>query len=297
MSGPIEQALPLEVRRKGLSARLAWLTGRGALHVTLIFLAIVWLLPSLGLAITSIRPRDDILSTGWWTWFVQPRITFENYQAVFSGAGIGQSLLNSLYITVPATILPVVIGALAAYGFAWLRFPFRDTIFLVIVGMMVVPIQAALVPTLQIFNTLGLTSGYVGIWLAHTAFGLPFAIFLLRNFFVQLPPDLIEAAQMDGASSLGIFRRIVVPLSVPAIASLVVFQFLGVWNDLLMALVFVQNPSQLPLTVQITSLLGTYASEFSLLSAASFVLMFVPLIVFLSLQRYFVRGITAGSVK
>ena len=297
MSESAEQALPLTVRRASASQRLNWLTSRGLLHFTLIFLAILWLLPTLGLFITSIRPRDAVLSSGWWNWFVQPRITFENYQAVFEGAGIGQSLINSLLITVPATILPVTLAALAGYGFAWLRFPFRDTIFLLVVGMMVVPIQTALVPVLQLFNTFGLTSSYIGIWLAHTAFGLPFAIFLLRNFFVQLPPDLIEAAQMDGASTLGIFRTIILPLSLPAIASLVVFQFLGVWNDLLVALIFVQNPSQQPLTVQITTLLGTYASEFSLLSAASFMLMFVPLIVFLSLQRYFVRGITAGAVK
>ena len=297
MSTAIDQALPLEVRRKSLTERLAWLTGRGAIHVVLILVTILWLLPTLGLAITSIRPRDDVLSTGWWTWFGNPRITFDNYRAVLEGAGIGQSLLNSLYITIPATILPVTLASLAAYGFAWLKFPYRDALFLIIVGMMVVPIQIALVPTLQLFSSLGLTGSYLGIWLAHTAFGLPFAIFLLRNFFVQLPPDLIEAAQMDGASRLGIFRRIIVPLSVPAIASLVVFQFLGVWNDLLMALIFVQDPSQRPLTVQITSLLGTYASEFSLLSAASFILMLVPLIVFLALQRYFVRGITAGAVK
>jgi alpha-glucoside transport system permease protein len=297
MTSAVDEALPLEVRSKGVSARLAWFTGRGLLHFTLILITIIWLLPTLGLFITSIRPRGDVLSTGWWTWFTNPRITFDNYASVLEGAGVAQSILNSLYITVPATILPVFLASLAAYGFAWLKFPFRDTIFLFIVGLMVVPIQIALVPTLQLFSATGLTGSYVGIWLAHTAFGLPFAIFLLRNFFVQLPPDLIEAAQMDGASRFGIFRRIVVPLSVPAIASLVVFQFLGVWNDLLMALIFVQNPAQRPLTVQITSLLGTYASEFSLLSAASFILMLVPLVVFLALQRYFVRGITAGAVK
>jgi len=265
--------------------------------VVVIAIALVWLIPSLGLAVTSFRSPSDIASSGWWTVLAQPRFTLDNYAEVLSSQGLAQNFLNSLFITVPSTILPLSIGALSAFGFAWLRFPGRDWIFLGVLAMMIIPIQVALVPSLLLFRTLGLTGSYVGIWLAHTAFGLPFAIFLLRNFFVQLPRDLIEAAQMDGASSLGIFRRIIVPLSVPAIASLAVFQFLWVWNDLLMALIFVQQPSQQPLTVAMSQLLSTYGQEFNLLSAASFILMVVPLIVFFSLQRYFVRGITTGAVK
>ncbi len=280
-----------------MAQRFVALTSRGVLHVVVIAIALVWLIPSLGLAVTSLRPPSDIASSGWWTVLGQPRFTLDNYAEVLGSQGLAQSLLNSLVITVPSTILPLSIGALAAFGFAWLRFPGRDWIFLGVLAMMIIPIQVSLVPSLLLFRTVGLTGSFVGIWLAHTAFGLPFAIFLLRNFFVQLPRDLIEAAQMDGASSLGIFRRIILPLSVPAIASLAVFQFLWVWNDLLMALIFIQDPSQHPLTVAMSQLLSVYGQEFNLLSAASFILMVVPLIVFFSLQRYFVRGITAGAVK
>jgi alpha-glucoside transport system permease protein len=198
----------------------------------------------------------------------------------------------------PATILPLTLGALAAFGFAWVPFPFRDTLFLIIVALMIVPIQTSLVPLLKLFAENGhLNNTYFGIWFAHTAFGLPLAVFLLRNFFITLPKDLIEAARMDGASNLSIFRRIVVPLSVPALASFGIFQFLWVWNDLLMALIFVSDPSKQPMTVRIPYLLSTYGQEYNLLAAAAFLLMIVPLIVFFALQRYFVQGLLAGSVK
>jgi alpha-glucoside transport system permease protein len=201
-------------------------------------------------------------------------------------------------ITVPATILPLTLGALAAFGFAWVPFPFRDTLFLIIVALMIVPIQTSLVPLLKLFAEWGhLNNSYYGIWLAHTAFGLPLAVFLLRNFFITLPKDLIEAARIDGASNFAIFRRIVVPLSVPALASFGIFQFLWVWNDLLMALIFVSDPSKQPMTVRIPYLLSTYGQEYNLLAAAAFLLMIVPLIVFFALQRYFVQGLLAGSVK
>jgi alpha-glucoside transport system permease protein len=206
--------------------------------------------------------------------------------------------VNSVIITVPATILPLTLGALAAFGFAWVPFPFRDTLFLLIVALMIVPIQTSLVPLLKLFANHGhLNQHYYGIWLAHTAFGLPLAVFLLRNFFVTLPKDLIEAARIDGASNLAIFRRIVVPLSVPALASFAIFQFLWVWNDLLMALIFVSDPSKQPMTVRIPYLLSTYGQEYNLLAAAAFLLMILPLVVFFSLQRYFVQGLLAGSVK
>jgi alpha-glucoside transport system permease protein len=277
--------------------RLPVLASRGLLHVAVVGIALLWLIPSVGLAVTSFRPRGDILSSGWWNVLGQPRFTLDNYTSVLGNEGVGQALLNSFIITVPSTVLPLLVSALAAFAFSWLRFPGRDWLFLGVLALMIVPIQVALVPSLQLFSAFGLTGSYVGIWLAHTAFGLPFAVFLLRNFFVQLPPDLLEAAQIDGATSLAIFRRVVVPLSGPAIASLAVFQFLWVWNDLLMALIFIQRPEQRPLTVEMSQLLSTYGQEFNLLSAASFILMIVPLIVFFSLQRYFVRGITAGAVK
>ena len=277
--------------------RLPVLASRGILHVVVVGIALLWLIPSVGLAVTSFRPRGDILSSGWWNVLGQPRFTLDNYTSVLGNEGVGQALLNSFIITVPSTVLPLLVSALAAFAFSWLRFPGRDWLFLGVLALMIVPIQVALVPSLQLFSAFGLTGSYVGIWLAHTAFGLPFAVFLLRNFFVQLPPDLLEAAQIDGATSLAIFRRVVVPLSGPAIASLAVFQFLWVWNDLLMALIFIQRPEQRPLTVEMSQLLSTYGQEFNLLSAASFILMIVPLIVFFSLQRYFVRGITAGAVK
>jgi alpha-glucoside transport system permease protein len=211
---------------------------------------------------------------------------------------MGHAWVNSVIITVPATILPLTLGALAAFGFAWVPFPFRDTLFLIIIALMIVPIQTSLVPLLKLFANHGhLNNHYYGIWLAHTAFGLPLAVFLLRNFFVTLPKDLIEAARIDGASNLAIFRRIVVPLSVPALASFGIFQFLWVWNDLLMALIFVSDPSKQPMTVRIPYLISTYGQEYNLLAAAAFLLMALPLVVFFSLQRYFVQGLLAGSVK
>lgn len=276
---------------------LSWAFQRGGLHLALFLICLIWLVPTLGLFITSLRPRPDIASSGWWTTIQSPRLSFDNYNDVLNAKGMGSGFLNSLFISVPATILPVFIGSLAAFAFAWVRFPFRDTIFLVVVGLMVVPIQMTFVPVLTILNGLNLNQSFVGIWLAHTAFGLPFAIFLLRNFFVLLPVELIEAAFLDGASILGIFFRIILPLSVPALASLTIFQFLGVWNDLLMALIFIQDPAARPLTVKVSNLLSTYGTEWHTLSAGAFLIMIVPLIVFFALQRYFVAGMLGGAVK
>jgi alpha-glucoside transport system permease protein len=287
------------VRRPALrtSERVVAFLGRAPVHVALIGIAIVWLVPSVGLLITSFRERPDIAATGWWTALGNASFTFENYDFVLDSAEMAPSFLNSILITVPATLLPLTIGALAAYAFAWISFPFRDTIFLSIVALMIVPIQMALVPILRLIRDLGIGDSFVGIWLAHTAFGLPLAIFLLRNFFITLPRDLIEAARVDGASNLRIFLRVVLPLSVPALASFAIFQFLWVWNDLLMALVFINNSDLLPLTVRITQMQSTYGVEWHLLSAGAFVLMIVPLMVFFALQRYFVQGLLAGSVK
>jgi alpha-glucoside transport system permease protein len=280
-----------------LSARILRRLNRTPIHIALGIVAVIWLAPTIGLLITSFRPRSDIQSTGWWETLSTLRLTTENYGQVLNAAGMGQSFLNSLIISIPSTLLPLLVCSLAAYAFSWLRFPFRDTIFLVIVALMMVPVQVAFLPVQQLFAPLKLTQGYVGIWLAHTAFARPFGIFLLRNFFITLPRDLIEAARIDGSSTLGVFRTIILPLSVPALAAYGIFQFLWVWNDLLMALIFVGNAANLPMTVKITTLLGTYGTEYNLLAAAAFLLMFVPLAVFFSLQRYFVQGLLAGSVK
>jgi alpha-glucoside transport system permease protein len=280
------------------SERLVRLLTRTPLHIVLVGVAVIWLVPTVGLALTSFRKPPAIASSGWWQSLTQWDWTLQNYSDVINETGMGHAWVNSVIITVPATILPLTLGALAAFGFAWVPFPFRDTLFLIIVALMIVPIQTSLVPLLKLFAQYGhLNNSYYGIWLAHTAFGLPLAVFLLRNFFITLPKDLIEAARIDGASNLAIFRRIVVPLSVPALASFAIFQFLWVWNDLLMALIFVSDPSKQPMTVRIPYLLSTYGQEYNLLAAAAFLLMILPLIVFFALQRYFVQGLLAGSVK
>jgi alpha-glucoside transport system permease protein len=288
------------------ASRILGLIARTPVHIALIGLALIWMVPSVGLLVTSFRPRADIQASGWWESFGEASFTLRNYDLVLDANQMGSSFLNSAMIAFPATIFPLFIGALAAYAFSWIRFPFRDTIFLLLVALMVVPIQSALVPVLIEFQELGIwltgdraffTGWYWGIWIAHTAFALPFCIFLLRNFFITLPRDLIEAARVDGASNWKIFRSIVLPLSVPALASFGIFQFLWVWNDLLMALIFIQESELWPMTIRISQLQDTYGSEWHLLSASAFLLMIVPLLVFFALQRYFVQGLLAGSVK
>jgi len=282
-----------------LSERLARVAGRSPTHIILGFIALLWLVPSLGLLITSFRPSADMRATGWWTVLFEPRFTLANYERVITAEDMGSAFINSLFITLPATILPLLIASMGAFALAWVRFPFRDTIFLVIVALLMVPVQIGFIPLVAAFREsgTGLLTNYGAIWLTHTAFALPFGIFLLRNFFITLPKDLIEAARIDGASNVGIFRTIVVPLSVPAIAAYGIFQFLWVWNDLLMAVIYAQSGSIQPMTVAVTRLLGTYATEWSLLAAAAFLIMIVPLVVFISLQRFFVQGLLAGSVK
>jgi alpha-glucoside transport system permease protein len=220
-----------------------------------------------------------------------------NYQDVLSAQGMLEAFRNTVLIAVPSTIIPLVLASMAAYAFSWLNFPGRDVLFLLVVAMMMIPVQVAFIPLLKLFAPTGLLNTFGAIWLAHTAFALPFGIFLLRNFFITLPRDLIEAARIDGSSSIGIFRTIVVPLSVPAIAAYGIFQFLWVWNDLLMALVFVQRGDSWPMTKAIQNLLSQYGTEWHLLAAGAFILMAVPLLVFFALQRYFVQGLLAGAVK
>jgi alpha-glucoside transport system permease protein len=282
-----------------LSERLTRVISKSPVHIILGLIGLVWLVPTIGLFITSFRPSADMRSTGWWTVLVEPRFTLGNYERVIEAEGMGQAFLNSVFITIPATLAPLVIASMAAFALAWVKFPFRDTLFLLIVASMMVPVQIGFIPLVTAFREsgTGLLTNYGAVWLAHAAYALPFGIFLLRNFFITLPKDLIEAARIDGASNWNIFRTIVVPLSVPAIAAYGIFQFLWVWNDLLMALVYAQRNAIQPMTVKITQLLGTYASEWSLLAAAAFLVMIVPLIVFISLQRFFVQGLLAGSVK
>jgi alpha-glucoside transport system permease protein len=279
------------------SARLVGFIARTPVHLGLLLIAVIWLVPTVGLAVTSFRPRSDIQASSWWSALIDWGFTLHNYDEVLSTANMDTSFVNSIMITVPSTLLPLAIAAAAAYAFSWISFPFRDTIFLIIVALMVVPVQMALVPLLILFRDFGIANWFTGIWLAHTAFGLPLGIFLLRNFFITLPRDLIEAARVDGASNLRIFLKVVLPLSVPALASFGIFQFLWVWNDLLMAFIFIQNSDLLPMTVRINQLQTTYGGEWHLLSSATFLLMIVPLAVFFALQRYFVQGLLAGSVK
>jgi alpha-glucoside transport system permease protein len=286
-----------EARDRTTSERLVRFLNKTPIHIALGIIALIWLAPTIGLFVTSFRPREDIQVTGWWESFLQFRYTLSNYSEVLSGQGMLQAFLNTFLIAVPSTLIPLVLASMAAYAFSWLHFPFRDGLFLLVVALLMIPVQVAFIPLLKLFAPTGLLNSYGAIWLTHTAFALPFGIFLLRNFFITLPRDLIEAARIDGSSTIGIFRTIVVPLSVPAIAAYGIFQFLWVWNDLLMALVFVQDGKAWPMTKAIQNLLSQYGTEWHLLAAGAFILMAVPLAVFFSLQRYFVQGLLAGSVK
>jgi len=271
-------------------------------HITLIVLSFLWTLPTLGLFINSLRPEDAAKTTGWWTVFQTPfdftQLTLGNYISVLTEQGMGEAFINSLTISIPATTIPILAAAFAAYAFSWMEFPGRQIIFVSVVGLLVVPLQMALIPILRIYSATGLTGSFLGIWLAHTGFGLPLAIYLLRNFIGALPRELFESAFLDGASHLTAFFRIAMPLSVPAIASLITFQFLWVWNDLLVALVFLGGtPDVAPVTVKVSNLVNSVGEGWHLLTAAAFVSLALPLLVFLFLQRYFVKGLLAGSVK
>ncbi len=280
--------------------RLAKLASSSVLSAVVIVIALLWLTPTFGIFVTSFRPAPDIQSSGWWTAFAPPwHFTVTNYVNVLTSQGIGHAFVNSLIIAIPGTILPTLVAAFGAYAFSWMRFPGRDIIFLTIVAMLVVPIQMTLIPVLSLYTDVNLTGSFLGIWLAHTAYGLPFAVYLLTSFFSALPADLFESARVDGASHWRIFVRILLPLSVPALASLIIFQFIWVWNDLLVALIYLGgNPSNAPLTVAVANLVNSYGTNsYEVLTTAAFISMALPLVIFFSLQRYFVRGILAGSVK
>jgi alpha-glucoside transport system permease protein len=295
--------------RKRLNTRTATIVS--------IVIAVAWTLPTFGLFISSFRPEDQIKTTGWWTFFSDPQITFQNYQDVLFGRSsssgqLASYFVNSLVITIPSVLFPLAFAALAAYALAWINFRGRDWVYIGIFALQIVPLQMALVPLLSFFST-GVSVGgitlmpawdladeekFVQVWFAHTCFALPLAIFLLHNFISQLPKDLMEAARVDGATHPKIFRTIVLPLVVPALAAFGIFQFLWVWNDLLVALIFAGGGDETaPLTVRLAEMAGNRANEWQRLTAGAFVSIVVPLIVFLSLQRYFVRGLLAGSVK
>jgi alpha-glucoside transport system permease protein len=285
---------------------------------TLIIIAAMWITPTIGLLVSSFRPADDVTSSGWWTVFRDPAdaaLSLDNYRVVLGTAGedprlqqlikrgqeninLGTSVVNSLTVAIPATVIPILIAAFAAYGFAWIQFPGRRVFFIGVVALLVVPLQIALIPILKDYIALDLGGTFLGIWLAHTGFGLPLAVYLLYNYISTLPRDIFESAFIDGATHFTIFTRLILPLSVPALASFAIFQFLWVWNDLLVALVFLgANPEVQVLTQRLLGMLGTFGTDWHLLTAGAFVSMVFPLIVFFSLQRYFVRGLLAGSVK
>jgi len=286
----------------------AQLIQRFGLHVAVILLTLVWLVPTLGLLVSSFRPGPDIINTGWWRALSPPfDFTLQNYSDMLDQSNMGAAIFNSFMVAIPSTVIPVTIAAFAAYAFAWMKFPGRDWIFLAFVGLLAVPLQLTFVPVLSFLVAHGIVPDnltnlglppWIGLWLAHSGYGLPFSTYLLANFFRQLPSDLFESAEIDGAGTLTVFFRIIMPLSVPALASLVIFQFLWVWNDLLVALIYVGGlPEVAPVTVTLANLTNSYGQGYHLLTAAAFMSMIVPLIVFVSLQRYFVRGILAGSVK
>ncbi|HEX7003284.1 MAG TPA: carbohydrate ABC transporter permease [Trueperaceae bacterium] len=269
------------------------------LHAIIVFLVLVWSVPTIGLLVSSFRPANLVTTTGWWTAFVPPwNFSLDLYREALTARGMGQSFVNSLFISIPATVIPIMIAAFAAYAFSWMRFPGRNILFVSVVGLLVVPLQTTLIPVLRLYNELGLTGTFTGIWLAHAAYGLPFAVYLLRNFFGTLPRDMLESAFLDGASPFTAFFYLALPLSVPAIASLAIFQFMWVWNDLLVALIYLGGaPNVAPMTVTIANMTNSLGGGWQVLTAAAFISMMLPLLVFFTLQRYFVRGILAGSVK
>ena len=300
------QAVPAAAPVARVRGGFRW--SRLLLHIATVLILVAWLLPTLGMLVNSLRPAADVNRSAWWTALTPTgAFTFENYVHVFQQSGLVDAFLNSLFITIPATVIPVTIAAFAAYAFAWMRFPGRDLLFVIVVGLLVVPLQATILPILNVFAALGVSGQgaiaqslpFLGVWLAHTGYGLPFAIYLLRNYMGGLPREVFESAAIDGASQATAFFRLALPMSVPAIAALVIFQFLFVWNDLFVALMYIgaTNSSKLPLTLLLANLTNSHGGGWQYLMAAAFISMALPLVVFFAFQRYFVRGLTGGAVK
>ncbi|WP_037907206.1 carbohydrate ABC transporter permease [Actinacidiphila yeochonensis] len=296
-SGPRRDGRLARGGRPGIAARLAGAATGGVVRLFLVVVAAFWLLPTVGLLLSSLRSPQSIAASGWWKVFTSPsQLTVSNYRSLLDNHAITDSLWNTALITVPATVLVVVIGSLAGYAFAWMDFRGRDWWFLAVVAMLVVPVQVALVPVAKLFGEIGIFGDISGVVLFHTAFGLPFAIFLLRNFFAEIPRELLEAARLDGAGELRLFTRVVMPLGGPAIASLGIFQFLWVWNDMLVALIFADSGSQ-PITVALQQQVRQFSDNIDILAPGAFLSMVIPLVVFFAFQRQFVSGVMAGAVK
>lgn len=286
----------LENPDESLGRRIVRVLGHAPVIIVLVVVGVLWLVPTFGLLLTSLLPAQLISSEGWWHVLASPSIaTLDNYRAIFSDRAITSALVTTVWISLGGTILPIIIAALAAYAFAWMKFPGRDWFFIGVVAMIVVPLQLALIPVFSLYDQLHLFDTIPGLILFHTAFGLPLAIFLLRNFFVGIPAELLEAARIDGASELRIFTRLVLPLSWPAVASLAIFQFLWTWNDLIVALSLARNTQ--PITVAIFTQLRQFGANIDVIAPAAFLSLAIPLVVFFAFQRYFVQGLLAGSVK
>ena len=278
------------------SSKVLRVLGKAPIHVLLVIVGLLWLVPTFGLLITSLLAPESFNEGGWWQVFSKPSLlTWQNYDALWHTQAIRDSLLTTVWISIGGTLLPIFVAALAGYAFAWLDFPGRDWAFIGVVALLVVPLQMALIPIFTLYNKVGIFDTVISLILFHTAFGLPFAIFLLRNFFIGIPKELLEAARIDGASEIRIFLRLILPLGLPAIASLAIFQFLWTWNDLLVALTFGRQTQ--PITVAIFSQLRQFGSNIEIIAPASFVSLIIPLAVFFAFQRYFVQGLLAGSVK
>jgi alpha-glucoside transport system permease protein len=282
--------------RESRAARIGRVVAHGPLNVFLMAVAILWIVPTFGLLLTSLMPGTDIGQTGWWKMVAHPSLaTFSHYRDIFNNSAITDALWTTVQIAVGNTVILVIVAALAGYAFAWLPFRGRDWLFVLVIGLLVVPLQVALIPIFTIYQDTGLFDTVLGLILFHVAFGLPFGIFLMRNFFIGIPKDIMESARIDGASEARIFTRLILPLGLPAIASLAIFQFLWTWNDLIVALTFGRNTQ--PLTVAIFSQTRQFGSNIELIAPASFLSLAIPLCVFLAFQRYFVQGMLAGSVK
>ena len=282
--------------QESVAAKIGRLVAKTPVHLFLMVVALLWLLPTLGLFLTSLLPAADFGQLGWWKIVSKPSLsTWENYHEIFRNSSITHSLVTTLEIAIGGTVLPILVAAMAGYAFAWLDFPGREWIFLIVIGLLVVPLQMALIPIFSLYNHVGIFDTVLSLILFHTAFGLPFAIFLLRNFFIGIPKDILESARIDGASELRIFLRLILPLGLPAIASLAIFQFLWTWNDLIVALTFGRNTQ--PITVAIFSQLTEFGSNIDIIAPAAFISLAIPLVVFFAFQRYFVQGLLAGSVK
>jgi alpha-glucoside transport system permease protein len=289
-------AIEIPAPRDATAAKILRAVAKAPVHLVLVGLGALWIVPTIGLLITSILPASALASKGWWQIFSKPSLaTWSNYNAMFHNHGLLDALKTTAYIAVGNTLLVVVIGAMAGYAFAWLEFPGRDWIFIGVIGLLVVPLQMALIPMFKLYDTFGIFDTVLSIVLFHVAFGLPFAIFLLRNFFVGIPKDILESARIDGANEFWIFLRLILPLGLPAIASLAIFQFLWTWNDLIVALTFGQNVQ--PITVWIFGQLREFGTSIDVIAPASFISLVVQLGVFFAFQRYFVQGLLAGSVK